>query len=228
MADQHTIEVGEINLTYQVSGPPDAAPLVLLHALGETARSWDTVSTAFSAHWRVYAPDMRGHGGSDWPGNYALELMRADIVGFLDALALERVTMIGHSMGGLVACLLAEDHPDRVRRMVLEDVPVPYPRTANPPTRPDGPQPCDWSAVLAVRAQIDDPDPAWRERLVEITAPTLVVAGGPTSPMPQDRVAELATRIPQADIVTIPAGHRVHDGSPAEFTAAILPFLRSG
>jgi 3-oxoadipate enol-lactonase len=228
MTNLCTVDVGGIELAYQVSGPPDAAPMVLLHALGETARNWDTVSAAFTAHWRVYAPDMRGHGRSDWPGNYSLELMRTDVARFLDALALDRVTVIGHSMGGLVACLLAEDHPHRVRRMVLEDVPVPYPRTGGSLTRPGGPQPYDWSAVLAVRAQIDDPDPAWRDRLTAITAPTLVVAGGSASPMPQDRVAEMATRIPRADIVTIPVGHRVHDSRPDDFTAAILPFLRSG
>ena len=52
--------------------------------------------------------------------------------------------------------------------------------------------------VLAIRRQIDDPDPAWLERLSQITAKTLVIGGGPQSSVPQDRVAELARRPAEA------------------------------
>ena len=82
--------------------------------------------------------------------------------------------------------------------------------------------------VLAVRRQIDDPDPAWLERLGRISAPTLVIGGGPRSPIPQDRVAELARRIPGARRETIPAGHLIHDAEPDAFTKMALMFLRAG
>lgn len=108
--------------------------------------------------------------------------MQADVLRFLDALGLGSVDLIGHSMGGIVAYLLAEDHPQRVRRLVLEDVPIPRPRDQTTPTKPDGVLAFDWEMVLAVRRQIDVPDPRWLERLSQITAKTLVLAAWPTQP----------------------------------------------
>jgi 3-oxoadipate enol-lactonase len=80
--------------------------------------------------------------------------------------------------------------------------------------------------VLPIRGQIDNPDPAWLERLSQITAQTLVLGGGPVSYIPQDRVAKLARRIPHARIETIPAGHLIHQTEPAAFTEAALRFLQ--
>jgi pimeloyl-ACP methyl ester carboxylesterase len=226
MGDYRTAEVGGIRLAYQVSGSPEAPPLVLLHALGEGATDWDGVLSAFARNWRVYALDQRGHGRSDWPGDYSLELMRADVLGFLDALALDRVDLIGHSMGGIVAYLFAEEHPERVGRLVLEDVAAPLPRKRPVPMRPDGELAYDWEMVLAIRRQIEDPDPAWLEQLNGITAETLVVGGGSPSFIPQDGVAELARRIPGGRSVTVPAGHLIHDAEPDAFLEAVLMFLR--
>ncbi|MFD5796469.1 alpha/beta fold hydrolase [Streptomyces diastatochromogenes] len=204
MADHHAIDVGGVRLVYQVSGPPGAQPLVILHALGEDATDWDIVAAVFARSWGVYALDLRGHGQGDWPGEYSLQLMRDDVLGFLDALALDRVDLLGHSMGGIVAYLLAEDYPQRVDRLVLEDVPIPHPREQTTPTRPDGKLTFDWEMVLAVRRQVDTPDAGWLQRLSRITAKTLVVAGGPRSHVP---------------------GHLIHKSEPMEFTKAVLEFL---
>lgn len=220
------IEAGGIRLAYRVWGPPDAPPLVLLHALGESVADWGGVAPAFAGRWRVYAPDLRGHGRSEWPGDYSVELMRTDVLGFLDALELSQVDLIGHSMGGLVAYLLAGDHPERVRRLVLEDVAALRPRKRSIPAKPDGELPYDWAMVLAIRRQIDDPDPGWLERLGRITAETLVIGGGPPSYIPQDQVAELARGIAGARLATIPAGHLIHDAEPQAFTRAALTFLK--
>ena len=228
MADRCVVEFGGVRLAYKVWGSPDAPPLVLLHALGEGAADWDGVAPAFARHWRVYAPDLRGHGSSSWPGSYSVEAMEADVLGFLDALALDRVDLIGHSMGGLVAYLVAGDQPERVGRLILEDVAALLPRKRSIPARPDGELPYDWEMVLAIRGQIDDPDPAWLERLSRITAPALVIAGGPQSSIPQDRVAELARRIPGARRETIPAGHLIHATEPEAFTKTALTFLQPG
>lgn len=89
--------------------------------------------------------------------------MRADVLRFLDVLGLGTVDLIGHSMGGVVAYLLAQERPERVSRLVLEDVPVPRPREKTTPTRPDGELTFDWDMVVAIRRQIDTPDPAWLE-----------------------------------------------------------------
>ncbi|GGV04449.1 hypothetical protein GCM10010211_84530 [Streptomyces albospinus] len=130
-------------------------------------------------------------------------------------------------MGGIVALLLAEGYPQRVDRLVLEDVPIPRPREQTTPTRPDGKLTVDWEMVLAVRRQVDTPEAGWLERLSRITAKTLVVAGGPGSHVPQEGVVELARRVPHGRVVTIPAGHLIHQAEPMEFTKAVLTFLRS-
>ena len=221
------IDVGGLRLACQVWGAPGAPPLVLLHALGEGAADWANVAPAYVGHWRVYAPDLRGHGRSDWPGDYSLDAMRDDVLGFMDALDLGRVDLIGHSMGGLVACLVAEDQPERVTRLVLEDVAALLPRKRELPARPPGQLPYDWEMVLAIRSQIDNPDPAWFGRLGRISAQTLVIGGGPASPIPQDRVAELARRIPGARHETIPAGHLIHATEADAFTSLTVSFLRS-
>jgi 3-oxoadipate enol-lactonase len=79
--------------------------------------------------------------------------------------------------------------------------------------------------ALAIRGQIDDPDPAWLEHLGQITAETLVIGGGPDSHVPQEQVAELARRIPGARLETIEAGHLIHDAKPEAFTRTVLTFL---
>ena len=157
MTEVELTQAGEVRLAYRESGPPSAAPVVLLHALGEDSGDWNEVTRALSGSWHVYAVDLRGHGRSDWPGTYSLPLLRDDVLRFLDALGLRQVTLIGHSIGGAVAYLLAMQYPDqRVLRMVLEDPAPPWPRVPPTPSRPAGPLSFDW-AVTALSVQASDP-----------------------------------------------------------------------
>lgn len=199
--------------------------MVLLHALGERAADWDIVSGEFSRFFRVVAIDLRRHGASDWPGTYSFELMRDDVLGVLDRLGLHRVILVGHSMGGTVAYLIAEELPGRVDRLVIEDAPPPYPRDRALPDRPDGPLTFDWAAVPAIVAQVNSPDRIWWERLPAITARTLLIAGGPASHVRQDMIDQAAARISDCRLLTIPAGHNIHRKHPKEFTDAVLNFL---
>jgi 3-oxoadipate enol-lactonase len=199
--------------------------MVFLHALGEQGSTWDAVMTAFASSFRVVAIDLRGHGKSDRPGAYSFELMRDDVLGVLDDLDLPQLTLVGHSMGGTVAYLIAEEQPSRIGRLILEDTPPPFPRDRAVPQRPDGPIQFDWPVVPAIAAQLNDPDPRWWDLLTEITAPTLIVAVGPASHIPQAKLAEVAVRIPRCTMETIPAGHHVHAARPAEFTSAVRRFL---
>jgi 3-oxoadipate enol-lactonase len=130
--------------------------------------------------------------------------------------------------GGTVAYLIAEQQPGRIRKLVLEDTPPPSPIGRAVPQRPsEEPEDFDWAVVPAIFRQLNDPDPAWWDRLGEITAPTLIVSGGATSHVPQDKVAEAAARIPGAAIHEIPVGHQIHASRPEEFAEVVLGFLRA-
>jgi pimeloyl-ACP methyl ester carboxylesterase len=115
---EHMVDLAGLSFRYWERGPADGIPVVLLHALGRDADDWRSVAAAFGDQWRVIALDQRGHGKSARPGTYSFELMRDDVAAFLDALKLDDVVLIGHSMGGAVAYLFAESFPHRVRRMV--------------------------------------------------------------------------------------------------------------
>ncbi|MFF1409065.1 alpha/beta fold hydrolase [Streptomyces sp. NPDC058289] len=224
--EHHTLTVnGGVRLAYEVTGPADGPPVLLLPALGETAADWAPVRDELARERRVFALDLRGHGRSEWTREYSLELMREDVLGLLDALGLDRVDLVGHSMGGVVAYLAAAAQPHRVGRLVLEDAPAPLPREAVAPVRPEGELAFDWAMVLAVRPQLDRPDPAWLAGLSRITAPTLVVYGGPASHLPPASFDEVTLRIPDARLITLPYGHLIHAAAPEEFTAAVSTFL---
>lgn len=221
--EQRVIEVGGgIRIAAQLAGEPGSPWMVLLHALGDRADDWATVAEHFSSSYRVAAIDLRGHGRSDWPGEYGFELMRDDVTGVLDALGARDVVFVGHSLGGVVAYLVAEAQPDRIARLVVEDACPPYPRNGRPmPTRPDGELGFDWDVVAAIHAQLDDPDRRRWPALAAITAPTLLVAGGPTSHVPQELLVEASERIPTCTLVTIPVGHNVHAAQPEEFNEVV-------
>jgi pimeloyl-ACP methyl ester carboxylesterase len=223
------IDVGGVRLAYAAHGDPAAPPMVLLHGASDTGESWNPVVAPLAATHRVYVLDQRGHGASDWPGRYSFELLRDDVVGFLGALSLDRVVLIGHSMGGTVAWLVAEEHPHRLTHLVVEDTAPPRPGRERLPkrVRPDRPLPFDWNAREAVVAQVNDPDPAWWQRAAQIATPTLIIAGGPDSHESQEQLAELAGRLETGRLVTIPVGHDVHAEAPEAFVGAVREFLGS-
>jgi len=226
-ADQAVTTGSGVRLVYETAGIRGAPPMVLLHALGERGANWTPVMRRFAESFEVFALDLRGHGGSDWPGTYSFQLMCDDVVGVLDQLGLGKVTLVGHSMGGTVAYLVATRRPDRIERLIVEDVPPPYPRDRAIPDRPAGPFDFDWAVVPAIVKQVNNGDPAAWDGLGAITAPTLLIGGGPESHIPQDKLAAVAARIPRCDLVTIPAGHHVHETHPAEFAEAVLSWLHA-
>jgi 3-oxoadipate enol-lactonase len=225
MAEQHAVTIGEIRMSYEVTGDPAAPPIVLLHALGDRASDWAPVTPAFAGRYRVYAPDLRGHGDTGWPGDYSFQLMRDDVTGLLDHLGLRKVILVGHSMGAVVAYLVAIARPDLVTRLIIEDAPPPFPRDRPVPGEPAGPVGFDWPVVPAIIGQVNQGDPQTWELLKTITAPTLIIGGGPESHIPQDQLEAAASRIPACELITIPAGHNIHATSPSEFKSAVLTWL---
>ncbi|PZT73476.1 MULTISPECIES: alpha/beta fold hydrolase [unclassified Streptomyces] len=222
----HSVLAGGTRLAYRVWGDPAAPPVVLAHGRCGDSRDWAGIAARLAATHRVYAFDFRGHGLSDWPGRYSLELFRDDLHGFLEARNLAGATVVGHSMGGAASYLLAGRHPGLIGRLVLEEAPLPVPLDPPRPVpaHPGGETDFDWSLVPAVDAQLNAPDPASLDLLGAITAPTLVIGGGPRSQIRQEGMAALARRIPGARLVTLDAGHLVHTERPEEFLAALRSF----
>lgn len=219
------VRTNGIELAYDVLGDADATPMVLMHGLGEQRTGWPGVRERLAEGFRVFAFDLRGHGDSDWPGEYSYDLMADDVCGALDELGLAGVVLVGHSMGGDVAYRVAIRRPELVDRLVVEDATPPYARDRAIPGKPDQPVPFDWPVVPAIFGEVGTADTRAWEALSTITAPTLVVAGGQESHVPQENLAEVARRIPDCTLVTIEAGHHVHTNAPSEFSAAVLDWL---
>ncbi|GAA1655692.1 hypothetical protein GCM10009828_101790 [Actinoplanes couchii] len=222
------MDVGGVAVRYRVGGDAGGRAVVLLHGLGGSGAGWGTVPERLAGEFRVFALDLRGHGDSGKPGEYSFQLMRDDVLGFLDGAGLERAALVGHSLGAVVAVLLAQLAPERVTHLVLEDATVPRPGDLDRPPlpEPDEPTPYDFRAVNAVRAQLTDPDPAWWDATDAVTVPTLIIDGASSADR-QEFLAASADRMPNARLVTIPAGHYVHRERPSAYLDAVLPFLRS-
>ncbi len=102
------------------AGDPEAPPLVLVHGLGSEADTWRSVIRPLSQNYRVIAPDLPGFGRSDEvKGGYTMDVHTGALLGLMDALSLEMVTLCGHSLGGILCHVLAVDHPDRIEKLIL-------------------------------------------------------------------------------------------------------------
>ncbi len=123
-----------LSLTYLEAGEANGGtPLLVLHGLFGSARNWQTLARRFAETRRVYALDLRNHGGAPWAEGMGYPEMADDVLRFLDDRGFARAAVIGHSMGGKVAMTLALRHPDRVERLVVADIaPVAYTHTHAP------------------------------------------------------------------------------------------------
>lgn len=107
-------------LHYQVWGPRDGEPLLLVHGLGADVRGWLPQRRAFGSRYRCIAFDNRGVGASDKPpGPYDLEVMADDAVRVLEAAGHRSAHVVGVSMGGILAQILAVRTPERVQSLTL-------------------------------------------------------------------------------------------------------------
>lgn len=118
IVEERNIDVGGLPAHYLTAG--EGPPLVLLHALGESALDWRWVLPALGQTHRVYAPDLPGFGYSAKPSAEYSPAFFARFVGaYLDALGLERAAVVGNSIGGLAALRLALSEPSRVSALGL-------------------------------------------------------------------------------------------------------------
>jgi len=109
-----------VRLHYAEQGDAAGQVVILLHGYSDSWFSFSRILPLLPAGYRVYALDQRGHGDSEQPaGGYAPRDLAADVIAFMDAKGIERATVVGHSMGSLVAQQVALAAPQRVQRLVL-------------------------------------------------------------------------------------------------------------
>lgn len=246
---QRPIGHGELTLAVAVDGDladSRTPPVLLVHGMGSDHSTWRPFASILRRAGRaVIAVDLRGHGRSGRPGDYALEAFAADLGFVLDELDVERADVVGHSLGAHAALRVAMNDRGRVRSLVLEEVP-PMPRdqadldeeivmSSGFGERVRGigalmrnPMPVvrfDRAVGTQVGAEFERADPQWWGRLAEVSARTLVISGGPRSFLPPQHLQSMAQALPDGRFDVIDAGHSVHRDRRREFTAKAGAFL---
>ena len=165
MVQRGTARSGEVEIAYSVRGAGDQTLLLVMGLAGRAAEWGDALLDALAARHRVITFDNRGTGASSKPpGPYTLEGMARDAIAVLDAASVPRAHVMGLSMGGMIAQLLALDHRARVDRLVLLST-----HAGGPSVTPPTPAVTEIMTAIAspkmpVRALV-------RARLAAITAP---------------------------------------------------------
>lgn len=241
-------QIGGHRLFWQIDGPPDGRPVLLLHHGLGSVRAWHKQIPALtSAGWRTLAYDRWGYGRSDPRPAFAPEFLRDDAgeaVHLLDQLGLNPIAVVGHSDGGSLALLLASAYPERVERLVV--VAAHIDREA---ATLDGLH----SLAQAIHAQplkgglrrehgekADALAQAWVERwldpsmhaltlepvLAEIRCPTLVIQGELDEHATPEHARRIARGIAGSELWLIPGvGHVPLHEIPEPFNARLLEFL---
>ncbi len=111
-----------MELTHRDLGGAGKPPLVLLHGMLGSSRNWQVAGRDLATAFHVFALDLRNHGSSPHADTMTYAEMMVDVIGWLDAQHLGSVALLGHSMGGKVAMLLACRHPARVERLTVVDI----------------------------------------------------------------------------------------------------------
>jgi pimeloyl-ACP methyl ester carboxylesterase len=238
-ARDFSVEVATgLNLHVVEWGAADGWPVVILHGGAHDASHWAEVCRRLPPDLRCIVPDQRGHGASDCApdGDYSCAAQVDDLVALLDALAVDRCALVGHSMGGLNALRFAGTWPERVTALVLIDVSSETRRSglravrrsreraAAQPDPSAPPPPFDLRLLDFVPTY--GGDTAERRRLLAASRAPLLVMRGEKSRILSAAVAERSARLGSGEVVAIPdAGHNVSQQNPEAVAAALASFL---
>jgi pimeloyl-ACP methyl ester carboxylesterase len=238
-------EANDITMYFEIHGSGD--PLLIMHGATGYIEDMKPQIIDLSQAYRVIAPDSRGHGrtsDSDQPLSY--ELMAKDMIALMDILGLEKVHVIGHSMGGTIGLELAINFPERVDRLVtigasfspegmtdeykdfLETTDVDYilPEMVYQLYAPD---PSNWPVLLEkLRVMMLNQPDFTRDELAKVKTPTLVMAGENEDTVRPDHTEDLYQMLGNAEIYIVAyAGHVAPRDNPEDVNQAILKFLGS-
>ena len=258
----HTVPLpGGLRLHVVEQGDPGGPPVVLVHGWPDSWFSWSRVLASLDPRLRAVAYSQRGFGESDHPaGGYALDRFADDLLGLCDALGLERAHLVGHSFGSFVVRRVAEQHPDRVDRMVLigsadrmgdvlveevraaiadlpEQVPDDFARefAAGTVHREVAPDFFDALVAESRKAPGSVYRDSWeglvrsddRDRLRDVTAPTLVLWGDRDALFDRAQQDRLLAALPAGELrVYSDTGHCPNWERPDDVAADLNAFLR--
>ena len=104
----------------------EGKPLIILHGLFGMLDNWQGLAKKFGQFFETHIVDQRNHGKSFHAAEHSYELMCADLLQYLDAQGLDKVYLLGHSMGGKTAMLFATKYPERVEKLVVVDIAPKY------------------------------------------------------------------------------------------------------
>ncbi|MFF3224861.1 alpha/beta fold hydrolase [Nocardia suismassiliense] len=239
---------GDVRIAYRDSGATAATgvPVVLVHGMGGDGHTWDRFARALvQAGRRVIIPDLRGHGRSSHTDSYRFDEFGADVLKLCDRLELSTVDLVGHSLGGYAVSCVAQERPELVRRLVIEECPLPLQSGAEElrltrrfPTVPElwhatnslarHPRAVlafDRSMTRTALEQFRKPNPEWWDRLSDITARTLVLRGGPGGMVDPAKLELMRAAIADCTVTAFACGHSIHRDRYRDFAAAVHPFL---
>jgi pimeloyl-ACP methyl ester carboxylesterase len=132
------IDTGEVRLHAVIGG--EGPPLLLVHGWPESWYAWRLMMPALARDFEVIAVDQRGMGLSDKPGGgYDTATLANDLVALMDSLGHERFAAVGHDTGFAICYALAADHPDRIDRVALAEIPGSPGTAPSPPLFLPGP-----------------------------------------------------------------------------------------
>jgi pimeloyl-ACP methyl ester carboxylesterase len=234
--------VAGADVHYQVAGQGE--PVVLVHGLSGSSHWWIRNFPALASNYTVYLVDLPGFGAmSRRPGQLMLSDMATWLLRWMDAVQLERVRLIGHSMGGAIAIQCAAQRPDAITHLAL----------AAPAAIPPG-HPTVWSYAPQLMETLAATTPSFlpilaydamragpwtllrmtrdllthdvRADLRRITAPTLLIWGRRDTLVPPSLGLMMRQELPHAELLILDgASHIVMYDRPAAFNRAVLAFF---
>ncbi len=222
---------------------PGRLPVILIHGYGVSSRYLVPIAKLLAAERPVYLPDLPGHGRSEDPGwTLTVPELASALYEWMDAIGLDRVVLLGNSMGCQIAVELAVRHPERIDRLILIGP------TVDPGARTfwrqlprflrtafsERPSLLFWVAWDYLRAGpsriVREMDVAFADRiedkLPQVSMPSLVLRGERDAIVPQRWAEEVVRGLDTTDLEVIPgAGHALNYSAADELMRRIGPFL---